>query len=150
MYPGIDRLFSPQEITVFRIPEVRSNTRRWFHWSNLTVSPSELMDVTFCVLLYLTSDYVLRAFFIVPEFPWLRQTLIGFVRINANCMLPIESRKIASAPSPVPVSPSTLGEWRVKKVYLSREGEARSQRAVSFSRLVRFRGYLQPSALAGS
>ena len=60
---------SPQEITVFRIPEVRLNVRRCFCWSILTVSPSELMDVIFlCVLLYLTMDYVLCAFLPIPKF----------------------------------------------------------------------------------
>jgi len=54
---------SLQEITVFRIPEVRLNIRRRLRWSILTVSPSELMGVvSSCVLLYLTADYVLYAY----------------------------------------------------------------------------------------
>ena len=62
-YPPLLIVSLPQEITVFRIPEVRLNIRRWFCWSVLTVSLSELMDVIFsCVLLYLTVDYVLCAF----------------------------------------------------------------------------------------
>ena len=54
----------------FRVPEVRLDVRPWFRWSDLTVSPQEPVDVTPCVLLYLTLDYVLCACFFVPKIPY--------------------------------------------------------------------------------
>jgi len=84
--PLVDRLPYLQEITVFRIPEVRINVGRCFCWSILTISPTRTNGCNFFVCL--TLSY--RGLCTLRVFPHTKTLVeINGIRVSpANCKRP--------------------------------------------------------------